>query len=71
MIPLLDEAVNKEIDRWNSILFNLLSITYGAGYVKSIRENIRTGTVESVNHALEMIDIVMDESVRIKIKIII
>ena len=66
--PLLDEAVNKEIDRWNAILFNLLSIIYGAGYVKSIRENIRTGTVESVNHALEMIDIVMDESVRIKIK---
>jgi AAA family ATP:ADP antiporter len=66
--PLLNEAVKKEIDRWNSILFNLLSITYGAGYVNSIRENIRTGTVESVSHALEMIDIVMDESVRIKIK---
>ena len=66
--PLLLEAINKDIERWNSFLFNLLSITYGAVCVNSIRENINSGAPGSVNHALEIIDIVADEAVKSKLK---
>jgi AAA family ATP:ADP antiporter len=64
----LHEALNKDIERWNSFLFNLLSITYDRGIINSIRENVESGSVESVNHALEIIDIVIDESLRPKLK---
>jgi hypothetical protein len=59
--------LNNEIDRWNSFLFNLLSIAYESGSVIKIRENLESGTVESVNFALEMIDIVVDESIKPKL----
>jgi ATP:ADP antiporter, AAA family len=64
---LLLEALNKEISRWNDFLFNLLSITYDSGSISRIRENLESGTVESVNYALEMIDMVIDESIKPKI----
>jgi MFS family permease len=66
--PLLLEAINKDIERWGSFLFDLLSITYDAACMKNIRENINSGTHESVRHALEMIDIVADETVKPKLR---
>jgi len=60
-------AMNKEIDRWNQFLFNLLSITYDAASINKIRENLERETVESVNYALEMIDIVIDDSIKQKL----
>jgi ATP/ADP translocase len=64
---LLLEALNKEITRWNDFLFNILSITYDSGSISRIRENLESGTVESVNYALEMIDMVIDDSIKPKI----
>jgi ATP:ADP antiporter, AAA family len=60
-------VIHKETSAWNSFLFNLLSITYDAGSVSKIRANIESGTVGSVNYALEMIDIVIDESIKAKL----
>jgi hypothetical protein len=57
-------ALNKEIARWRSFFFSLLSITYEKASVSRIRENIESETVESVNYALEMIDIVIDDSLK-------
>jgi len=59
--------MNKEIVRWNKFLFNLLAIAYDPGSVDKIRENLESGTIESVNFALEMIDIVIDESIKPKL----
>ncbi len=61
------EVIRKEISRWNSFLFNLLAITYDTGSITKIRENLESETVESVNFALEMIDIVIDDSIKPKL----
>ncbi|MFO7575965.1 MAG: hypothetical protein R6W67_12490 [Bacteroidales bacterium] len=63
----LTEAVNSEMNWWNDFLFSLLSITYDSQSIQKIRENLETGTVESVNFALEMIDIVLDESIKARV----
>jgi AAA family ATP:ADP antiporter len=60
-------TLNKEIARWTKFLFDLLSITYDSGSISRIKENLESGTIESVNYALEMIDIVIDESIKPKI----
>ena len=63
----LKEVINNEITRWRNYLFNLLSITYDKGSIVKIKENLDSETVESVNFALEMIDIVIDESIKQKL----
>jgi len=63
----LIEEFRKEINRWNTFLFNILSITYDSGSITKIRENLESETVESVNFALEMIDIVIDDSIKPKL----
>jgi ATP:ADP antiporter, AAA family len=65
--PLLLQAIDREIARWNIFLFNLLSITYESASIARIRENLESGTVESVNYALEMMDMVIDESIKSKL----
>jgi AAA family ATP:ADP antiporter len=65
-LPLLS-AIKRETSQWNSFLFNLLSVTYEAGAISKISKNLENGTVESVNYALEMIDIVIDESIKPKL----
>jgi ATP/ADP translocase len=64
---LLLEALNKEIVRWNKFLFNILSITYDKGSISRIMDNLDIGTVESVSYTLEIIDIVIDESLKPKL----
>jgi ATP:ADP antiporter, AAA family len=61
------EVIKKETKAWQSFLFNLLSIAYDAGSVSKIWANIESGTVESINYALEMIDLVIDESIKAKL----
>jgi ATP:ADP antiporter, AAA family len=61
------EVMKKEINRWKRFLFNILSITYDSGSITKIRENLENETVESVNYALEMIDIVIDDSIKPKL----
>jgi hypothetical protein len=64
--PLLD-VIRKETSDWNSFLFDLLSITYDTGSIAKIKANLESGTLESVNYALEMIDLVIDESIKAKL----
>lgn len=66
-VDMLRKAVNSEISRLNIFLFNALAITYDAGSISKIRENLETGTIEGVNFALEMIDIVIDDSLKPKL----
>jgi len=65
--PALAEPLDMETARWNSFLFKMLSIAYDSGSIRKIRENLESGTVESVNFALEMIDIVVDEALKPKL----
>ena len=64
---ILLEPLNREIARWQAFLFRLLSITYDIKSIEKIRENLESGTVESVNFALEMIDIVINEAIKPKL----
>jgi ATP/ADP translocase len=63
----LIEKLNRETLRWKTILFNLLSITYEKSSITKIRENLDNETVESENFALEMIDIVIEETIKPKL----
>jgi hypothetical protein len=65
--PELLEIFLKDMARWKRFFFNLLSVAYDAGSIKKIRENLESETVESGNFALEMIDIVIDESIKPKV----
>jgi ATP/ADP translocase len=65
--PVLLHEFEKDNGRWRTFLFSLLSIAYDRVSVEKIRENLDKDTVESGNFALEMIDLVVDESVKPKI----
>ncbi len=58
---LLAEEMNKEIARWKKFLINILLITYEADIITRIRENFENKTVESINFALEILDIIADD----------
>ena len=58
------ESLNNETAWWSDFLFGLLSIIYDKKSFDKIRSNLESGTVESVNLALEMIDIVVDDAVK-------
>ncbi len=60
----LIEEFKKEINRWNTFLFGILSITYDSGSIAKIRKNIENETIEGVASALEMIDILIDDSIK-------
>jgi len=57
-------VMKNEIRRWNEFLYNILSLTYDSVSIGKIRKNIENGTVESLNNAHEMIDIVIDDSIK-------
>jgi hypothetical protein len=58
------EKINKEITRWYKFLFNILSITYTPETISIINENIQSGTIESVNYALEMTDTLVSDVIK-------
>jgi ATP/ADP translocase len=60
----LAEVIRNETAAWNNFLFNILSIAYDQSSIEKIKDNIEIGTVGSINYALEMIDIVIDESLK-------
>lgn len=64
---LLLEVIRNETSAWNDFLFMLLSIAYDKSSVEKIKINVESGTVESVNYALEMIDIVIDDAIKPKL----
>lgn len=61
---LLKKVIDSETASWNNFLFNVLSIAYDKGSLDKIRANIESGTVGSVNYALEMIDIVIGDAIK-------
>jgi ATP/ADP translocase len=61
------EIIKKETNAWSGFLFDILSVVYDKTYIEKIRENLESGTVGSINYALEMIDIVVDESIKPKV----
>ena len=63
----LTGVMNKEINRWKEFLFNILSVTYNAGSIAGIMENLESKTIEGVSNALEMIDIVIHDSIKPKL----
>lgn len=65
--PVMLKAIGKETESWDKFLFNLLSISYDPVSIEKIRLNLESGTVGSVNFALEMVDIVIDDSIKPKL----
>lgn len=63
----LTGILDRDISRWRAFMFNLLSLAYDRSSIAKINENLEKDTVESGNFALEMIDIVIDESIKPKI----
>ncbi len=57
-------VIEKETLWWHNFLFDLLSLIYDKASFDKIKENLHSGTVESVNFALEMLDIVVDNSLK-------
>ncbi len=60
-------VIRKDTIAWNSFLFDLLSITYDSGSLAKIRANLESGTSESLNYALELINLVIDESIKVRL----
>lgn len=63
----LTGILDRDVSRWRTFIFNLLSLAYDRSSIAKINENLEKDTVESGNFALEMIDIVIDESIKPKI----
>ncbi len=60
------QVLERDMSRWRKFLFDLLSVGYDHTSIDKIKENLDKDTVESGNFALEMIDIVIDESIKPK-----
>ncbi len=60
----LYRSLEKDTDWWSEMLFDLLSLIYDKNSLDQIKENLGSGTVESVNFALEMLDIVIDDEIK-------
>jgi hypothetical protein len=58
------QCINLEIDRWNTFLLNLLSITYNPGSIARIMEHIRKGNLESVTYGLHMTEALVSDSIK-------
>ena len=61
---LLLDSINDESEWWMDFLFGLLELIYDSRSFEKIKSNLESGTVESVNLALEMIDIIVEESIK-------
>jgi hypothetical protein len=64
---LILESLDNDIRRWENYLFNILSVTYDKQSITRIRENLHSETVQGINLALEMMDLVIDESIKPKL----
>ncbi len=64
------DAIDQENTRWIDFLFTLLSVSYGKESVNEFRRNLESDTVESYCHALEMMDILFDDQVKTRLKVL-
>ncbi|MFO7851754.1 MAG: hypothetical protein ACQERS_12635 [Bacteroidota bacterium] len=62
--PMLYEAIEDETHWWTVLIFDMLSLIYGRGSLEQIKNNLEKGSVESINFALEMLDIVVDDDIK-------
>jgi ATP:ADP antiporter, AAA family len=61
------DKIKQETERWNTFLYNILSITYGSGPISMIRENIATGAIEAATYVHEITDILVSDSIKSKL----
>ncbi len=61
---LLYEAIEEETKWWSELMFDMLSLIYDRSSLDQIKENLKNGTVESINFALEMLDIIVDDEIK-------
>ncbi|MBN1388147.1 MAG: MFS transporter [Bacteroidales bacterium] len=61
---LLYEAIEEDNQWWEECMFDMMALIYNRESIDQIKENLRTGTVESMNFALEMLDIFVDEEIK-------
>ncbi|MEA1886240.1 MAG: MFS transporter [Bacteroidota bacterium] len=61
---LLCEAIEDETHWWSELLFDMLSLIYERSSLEQIKENLGKGTMESINFALEMLDILVDDDIK-------
>jgi AAA family ATP:ADP antiporter len=57
-------VMKNEMVRWKKFLFKILSITYEPEAIKKIWEKLENGSLESVSYALEIIDLIIDDSIK-------
>ena len=61
---LLYDAIQEDNQWWSECMFDLMSLIYNRESIDHIKENLKAGTVESINFALEMLDIIVDEEIK-------
>jgi AAA family ATP:ADP antiporter len=59
--------INRETARWHKFLFDILSITYNQGSIARIRESLESNTLETVSYGLEMTEMVVSDTIRLKL----
>jgi hypothetical protein len=59
--------INKELQRCKEFLFNILLLTYGKDSVSSIRKSLAGESIEDVGFAIELINLVVADSVKSKL----
>ncbi len=64
MGPYLEKAINEEISTDFDQLFFLLSLAYDPKSIYHIRENLETGTSESIGFAIELLDLFVAEELK-------
>jgi len=64
MGPYLETAINEEISSDFDQLFFLLSLAYDPKSIFHIRENLETGTAESIGFAIELLDLFVAEELK-------
>jgi len=58
------DAINEELHANFDLMFHFLSIIYNPQSVEQVRDNLETGTAESIGYSLELLDIFIDEEIK-------
>lgn len=67
VLPELQDSIQQEIADSFEILYLLLSLAYDAQSISNIKENIESGTSESISYAIELLDLVIIEDLKPKL----
>lgn len=64
VVPEFKEALHDEHQKSLDFIYKLLAITYDPKTIDHIRHNLEHGSSESVNFALELLDLVIDDEIK-------